>query len=143
MTCAKCADRGAWIEETRHGPRIRQCERCFPICYPDQNPEKDECMPPEDAPLVEAKPDLRPVGSSQPLPPAAGGWAPTKVQSLLIACLGGAMTAAGGVLSQFDPSKGIPLNPYALAGAALIGCATTALGYSSLKSAGIRDLTKL
>lgn len=90
-----------------------------------------------DAPLAEKQPDLIPANAV--LPPGFGGWTPTRTRNLIASCLGGAVTAAGAVLSQYDPAKGA-LNAYQLGGAALIGCATGALGYLGIGSAGTRKL---
>lgn len=99
----------------------------------------ENAMPESDAPLAEKTPNLKPAGFD-PFAPGAGGWTPAKVTNLVASCLGGAATAAGAVLMQFDPSKGVPINAYFIGGAALVGCASGALGYLGLKSAGTRKL---
>lgn len=102
-----------------------------PIPYPEDSMNND-------APRIEAKPDLVPavLKDDPTLAPAAGGWAPGTVKNLIASCVTGAGGAIGTYLTTVP--VGQALDTRHLVGIGIVGCVTGAATFLGIRSAGTR-----
>jgi hypothetical protein len=96
-----------------------------PICYTDQNPTKDNCMPDENR--------IEHVNSPHPKP-GEGGWTPGKLAPVIGACVSGGLTGVGVALA----TPGADWKHFL--GAFLTGCGAGLAGFFGIKSAGPRKI---